>query len=129
MAFKALFFVDGKQYTVKNYHYSGIQKTDNVNKPTGAPIHGHINLTLEASNDELLFHWFNEGEVAHDGKIVFFKDTDMASPMRTISFTKGYCILYEESYGDTGSDPMVINISITAGLVSINGIENKKNWA
>lgn len=127
MAFKAILFVNGKQYPIKNYHYSGTQPTDATNKPMARPQQGYIDITVEASNDEFLYHWFSEPEVVHNGKVVFY-NSDISAAMRTLSFENAYCVNYDEDFNDSGAIPMTIDISITAGTIDINGIKDKKAW-
>lgn len=128
MAFKAKFLVNGIEYNVKHYHYSGTQPTDSSNKPAAIPIQWYIELTVEASNDSFLYHWFTEPEVSHDGKLVFYNN-DIGAAMRTTEFKKRYCVDYDEDFSDTGGQPMIIDIAISAGEVDINGIGHKKPWA
>ena len=92
------------------------------------PQHGYIELTVEASDDDFLNHWFTEPEVAHNGKIVFY-NTDAGSAMRKTEFETGYCVEYHEEFNHAGSMPMIIDVAITAGKIKINGIEHKKPWA
>jgi hypothetical protein len=58
----------------------------------------HIALSVEANSNVQLWHWFVSPEIQYSGKIVFYQDTDMASPMRTVTFKKAYCVDYDESY-------------------------------
>lgn len=127
MAFKATLFVNGLQYTVKNYHYSGTQPTDATNKPMARPEQGYIDITVEASSDTFLFHWFSEPEVVHNGKIVFY-NSDISGSMRTTTFEGAFCVDYDEDFSDLGAVPMTIDISISAGSIDINGIKDKKVW-
>ena len=127
MAFKATFFVNGKQYKVKNYHYSGTQATDASNKPTARPEHGYIDLTIDSNDDDFLFHWFSEPQVQHNGKIVFYS-SDRSSSARKVEFKKGFCVEYDEDFSDEGAVPMTIEISISVGEININGITDKKVW-
>ena len=127
MAFKATFFVNGKQYNVKNYHYSGTQPTDADNKPMARPLQGYIDLTVEANDDEFLYHWFTEPEVIHDGSIVFYS-SDRSAAVRKLQFKRGFCVDYDEDFSDEGAVPMTIDVSITASEIDINGIKHKKVW-
>ena len=127
MAFKATLFVNGKQYNVKTYHYSGSQPTDMTNKPMARPIQGYIDVTVEAGEDEFMYHWFTEPEVVHSGKIVFH-NSDRSAAMRVTTFERAYCVDYDEDFSDQGTTPMTIDVSISAGLIDINGIKDKKQW-
>lgn len=128
MAFKAKVFIDGTDYTVVEYNLSGLQNTDQTQKPASIPMVEHIALSVEANSNVQIWHWFVSPEIQYSGKIVFYQDTDMASPMRTVTFKKAYCVDYDESYKNSGNALMLIDFVITAAEIDINGVPYKKRW-
>ena len=129
MAFKAKIFIDGLIYTVVEYSLNGEQSIDATQKPSSLPRVEQITLSVEANSETQIWYWFSNPEIQYDGKIIFYKDTDMASPMRTLNFKKAFCVDYHETYENSGNAPMLINFVITAGEIDINGIPYKKVWA
>jgi len=92
-------FINGKEYNVKNYHYSVTQPADVGNKPMVKPLQGYINLTVEPNDDEFLFHWFIKPYMVHDGKIVFYSSNQSAA-VRKVQFKQGFCVYYNQDFND-----------------------------
>lgn len=128
MAFKATIHVDGTPYTIVDYSLSGGQKTGVSKKPAGRPMVEHIALSVEATSNVQLWHWFVSPESQYSGKIVFYQDTLLSSPMRTVKFKNAFCVDYDESYKNAGNVPMLIDFVIMAEEIDINGIPYKKHW-
>lgn len=90
--------IDGyKEREVLMVTYSFNQETDVEGQMTGIPRGGQIRVRVKALNDGTpdLMAWMVDRNLAKDGTITF-NETKTGKSMKTIKFTGGYCINFEE---------------------------------
>jgi hypothetical protein len=120
----------GDDYAVLHADYEMSEHIDAQHKPAGKPLHGLINLTVEASRKtKKLLDWMKAtgsgGE--QTGSIIFYRHDNM-SAMRTIKFGKAHCIGYREMFDSTNEHPMKLHIKITAGWISVDSVNFWHPW-
>jgi hypothetical protein len=120
----------GDDYAVLHADYEMSEHIDAQHKPAGKPLHGLINLTVEASRKtKKLLDWMKStgsgGE--QTGSIIFYRHDNM-SAMRTIKFGKAHCIGYKEMFDSTNEHPMKLQIKITAGWISVDSVNFWHPW-
>lgn len=81
--------------------YEFDQATDVEGQVSGIPRGGKITVKVKAHNDGTpdLLHWMVERNLPKNGKIIF-KEMKSGKEMKTIEFTRGYCIDFEEKWED-----------------------------
>lgn len=81
--------------------YEFDQATDVEGQVSGIPRGGKITVKVKAHNDGTpdLFHWMVERNLPKNGKIIF-KEMKTGKEMKTIEFTRGYCVDFEEKWED-----------------------------
>lgn len=94
--------IDGyKEREVMMVTYEFSQKTDVEGQMSGIPRGGLIRVRVKALNDGTpdLTAWMVERNLAKDGTITF-NETKTGNVMKTIKFTNGYCVDYQEHWED-----------------------------
>lgn len=91
--------VDGyKEREVMMVKYEFDQATDVEGQMSGIPRGGKINIRVKALNDGTpdLLAWMIERNLPKNGTITFL-ETKTGKNMKTIKFTNGYCVNFEEN--------------------------------
>lgn len=91
--------VDGyKEREVMMVKYEFDQATDVEGQMSGIPRGGKINIRVKALNDGTpdLLAWMIERNLPKNGVITFL-ETKTGKNMKTIKFTNGYCVNFEEN--------------------------------
>lgn len=94
--------VDGyKEREVMMVKYEFDQATDVEGQMSGIPRGGKINIRVKALNDGTpdLLAWMIERNLPKNGVITFL-ETKTGKNMKTIKFTNGYCVNFEEKWED-----------------------------
>jgi hypothetical protein len=128
MAFKATFTLDGTDYNVLSCSYYFYQNTGADGKPTSGVQGGQISLSVASSVSTALVEWMADPNKMLDGKVTFFL-LDSEQVMKELDFTKGYCVSHSESFTNTGTNPMVESIVISAGTIKIGNAEVDNAWS
>lgn len=127
MSFLAKFEIDDMSYNILEYDIRLEQKTDINGKPSSGPKGGEIHIAIETDMKDNFSDWMVSNTQTKDGKLVFYKRDGM-SRMKSISFKKGYCIRYGETFRATGNAPMITEIAISAKEINIGNTLYKKKW-
>lgn len=127
MSFLAKLEIDGKTYTILECRYGFSQNTDSTGKPQGMPDGGDLFIRIESKADADLLTWMLDHNQTKDGKIIYFR-RDAMSKLQELSFKKAYCIRFSEYFNANGSEPLQIELILSAQSIEINGIVHKKLW-
>jgi Hemolysin coregulated protein Hcp (TssD) len=107
--------------------YRFIQTTDATGKPASIPQGGTINLLVESNGSTHLFDWMISPTQTKNGMITFYR-RDTMSKLKTLKFIQAHCVEYYETFDHTGSNPMQIQLSISAKELILNDSTYKNNW-
>ena len=94
--------VDGyKDREVMMVNYEFDQATDREGQMSGIPRGGKIHVRVKALNDGTpdLMAWMVERNLPKNGSIDFL-ETKTGKAMKSIKFTNGYCVEFEEKWED-----------------------------
>lgn len=133
MSFKATLHVEDKEYKVLDCEYELSQAIDHKHKPTARPKGGLINLTVEtskedATSDRFLFDWMASDGQIQNGHINFLKPDTMAT-LKKLEFSNAYCVNYKERFTGQGTEPMKIELIISAETIGLGGSsEHTNSW-
>ncbi|WP_338815843.1 type VI secretion system tube protein TssD (plasmid) [Bernardetia sp. Wsw4-3y2] len=128
MSFLAQLEIDNEIYTVLDCIYNFNQSIDKNNKPSSISRGGQITFIIESRGKENFLKWMTEYTHAKDGKITFYK-LDQMSRLFELSFTKAYCIDYQEHFEHKSDEPMQIKMTIsTKDMKADNALFGNK-WA
>lgn len=129
MSFKADLFVGEQKFKVLNCRYELSQSIDHKNKPSARPKGGLIMVRVECEGDNFLFDWMASDTMVKSGHVVFYKRDNEMSKMREIVFTDAYCVNLAEDFSAKGSQPMIIDLVISAEKISLGGSsEHQNTW-
>ncbi|TDH26435.1 type VI secretion system needle protein Hcp [Segetibacter sp. 3557_3] len=127
MAFKANLKIGSKEFDVISCNYSLRRDVDAKGRPASGLYGGTINLALESSDDTSVIESMVNQYKPIDGTVTF-KKSDEDSKMKEVSFEKGYIINFAESFDIIGSQPMLINFTVSAQKIKIGNAEHKNDW-
>ncbi|HEY0067893.1 MAG TPA: type VI secretion system tube protein TssD, partial [Flavisolibacter sp.] len=88
---------------------------------------GTINLSVESTDDTSIIESMVNQYKPVDG-VVTFKKGDEDAKMKELSWEKGYIVRFQEGIDITGTQPMMIDFTISAEKISINDVEHKNEW-
>jgi hypothetical protein len=128
MAFLAKVSIDGgDEMNVLNCSFRFTQVTDATGKPSSIPHGGYVSLIIESTKETELYDWMIGPTATKNGTVTFYR-RDMLSKLKTLEFTEGYCVDYQESFDHRGEHPMQIALTISARTLKLNESEFKNNW-
>lgn len=127
MAFKAQLKLGSKEFDVISCNYSLRRDVDAKGRPASGLYGGTINLALESSDDTSVIESMVNQYKPIDGTVTF-KKSDEDSKMKEVTFEKGYIINFAESFDIIGSQPMLINFTVSAQKIKIGNAEHKNDW-
>ena len=111
-SFKAMLSLGGKEYgRLLSCDFALNRGTDSIGRPTSVWSGGHINMSVEATDDSSLMEWCVKQSDQKDGEISFQK-IDGESSMIKMSWKHGYIVNYAVSYSEGGA--MYITSTISA---------------
>lgn len=86
---------------VLSFEYKFERDIDKEGQAVGITRGGLLKLKVKAINGGKpdIFNWMTERNLAHDGSITI-KDTVNGKEMSKVSFEKGYCVDYAETWSD-----------------------------
>ena len=121
--------VDGyKEREVMMVKYEFDQATDVEGQMSGIPRGGKINIRVKALNDgtpDLLARMI-ERNLPKNGTITFL-ETKTGKNMKTIKFTNGYCVNFEEKWEDKKGH--FEEIEITCQKIEFESVVFENDWA
>lgn len=121
--------VDGyKEREVMMVKYEFDQATDVEGQMSGIPRGGKINIRVKALNDGTpdLLAWMVERNLPKNGVITFL-ETKTGKNMKTIKFTNGYCVSFEEKWEDKKGH--FEEIEITCQKIEFESVVFENDWA
>lgn len=121
--------VDGyKEREVLMVTYEFDQATDIEGQMSGIPRGGKITIRLKALNDGTpdLLAWMVERNLPKNGTITFM-ETKTGKVMKTIKFTNGYCIDFNENWEDKKGH--FEEIVITCQKIEFGSVVYENDWA
>ncbi len=121
--------IDGyKEREVMMVTYEFDQATDIEGQMSGIPRGGKITIRVKALNDGTpdLLAWMVERNLPKNG-VVTFMETKTGKVMKTIKFTNGYCINFDEKWEDKMGH--FEEIVITCQKIEFGSVVFENDWA
>lgn len=121
--------IDGYQEReVLMVSYEFDQATDVEGQMSGIPRGGKINLKVKAHNSGTpdLLAWMIERNLPKNGTITF-SETKTGKVMKTIKFTNGYCVSFDEKWQDRQGH--YEEIMITCQKIEFESVVFENDWA
>ncbi len=121
--------IDGyKEREVLKVYYEFDQATDVEGQMAGIPRGGKIVVRVKAHNDGTpdLLAWMVEKNLPKDG-VITFQETKTGKTMKTIEFTNGYCVNFEEKWQDKQGH--FEEITITCKEIKFGAVTFENEWA
>lgn len=121
--------IDGyKEREVLMVTYEFTQETDVEGQMSGIPRGGQIIVRVKALNDGNpdLLAWMLESHLGKDGTITF-QETTSGKTMKTIKFTNGYCIDFDERWEDKMGH--YEQITISCQKIEFGSVAFENDWA
>ena len=130
MANHAVLTIDGKKSDLKYLNYRFHRHTEDNGKPSTRIRKGEITITKDSIYDKGSFTtWLSDPDKAKDGEIVVYSDEAKKTAMKTIKFTKGYIIAYEETFNlEAGTSNTVETFTISAEIIEVEGAKFDFLW-
>ncbi|MDN3672792.1 type VI secretion system tube protein TssD [Flavobacterium branchiarum] len=127
MSFLSKLHIDGEEYNVLEFNIGFKQQIDSTSKPAGEAKGGVITMIIEASQNSHFLSWMLNGDLTKDGKIVFYR-RDALSKMKELTFTKAFCVSYDEQFTSTTEVPMKITMELVAKELVFGDAKFSNNW-
>lgn len=121
--------IDGyKDREVMMVTYEFDQATDVEGQMSGIPRGGKIIVRVKAMNDGTpeLLAWMIERNLPKNGQIDFL-ETKTGKAMKSIKFTNGYCVDFDEKWEDKMGHFEEITISCKA--IEVGSVKYENDWA
>ena len=121
--------IDGyKEREVLMVKYDFDQATDVEGQMAGIPRGGKITVRVKAHNDGTpdLLAWMIERNLPKNGTITFL-ETKTGKSMKTIKFTNGYCVNFDEKWEDKQGH--YEEIVITCKDIEFGSVKFENEWA
>ena len=121
--------IDGyKDREVMMVTYEFEQATDVEGQMSGIPRGGKIIVRVKAMNDGTpeLLAWMIERNLPKNGQIDFL-ETKTGKAMKSIKFTNGYCVDFDEKWEDKQGHYEEIVISCKA--IEVGSVKYENDWA
>ena len=121
--------IDGyKDREVMMVTYEFDQATDVEGQMSGIPRGGKITVRVKALNDGTpeLLAWMVERNLPKNGQIDFL-ETKTGKAMKSIKFTNGYCVDFDEKWEDKQGHYEEIVISCKA--IEVGSVKYENDWA
>ena len=121
--------IDGyKDREVMMVTYEFDQATDVEGQMSGIPRGGKLTVRVKAMNDGTpeLLAWMIERNLPKNGQIDFL-ETKTGKAMKSIKFTNGYCVDFDEKWEDKQGHFEEIVISCKA--IEVGSVKYENEWA
>lgn len=128
MSFVGKLTIDEQDFNILKLKLSFQQPMDANMKPNANPNGGLIYLSIESPGAKNPFlGWMLAPDTTKEGEIKF-SDRTNGLPSRVLSFSKAFCVSYDEDFNATGSAPMTINLVISAQKLTDGEEVHEKGW-
>jgi hypothetical protein len=121
-SFSASLKVNGKTYKLEAASFSAVQITGADGKPASKAHAGEIVVTLKVKDDHSLLDWMLDSYKRTDGTITYKKKNEN-STLKELSFKKGFCTSYAESFAANSTEDTLVTMSIMAEEVEMLGVK------
>ena len=121
--------IDGyKDREVMMVTYEFDQATDVEGQMSGIPRGGKITVRVKALNDGTpdLLAWMIERNLPKDGQIDFL-ETKTGKAMKSIKFTNGYCVDFDEKWEDKMGH--FEEIVVSCKTIEVGSVKYENDWA
>ena len=121
--------IDGyKDREVMMVSYEFDQTTDVEGQMAGIPRGGKITVRVKALNDGTpeLLAWMIERNLPKNGQIDFL-ETKTGKAMKSVKFTNGYCVDFDEKWEDKMGH--FEEIVITCKTIEVGTVKYENDWA
>ena len=117
---------ENREVLMVDYKFN--QATDREGQISGIPRGGKLSVRVKALNDGTpdLLAWMVERNLPKNGSIEFL-ETKTGKAMKTIKFTNGYCVDFEEKWEDKMG--RFEEIQITCKQIEIGSVKFENEWA
>ena len=117
---------ENREVLMVNYKFN--QATDREGQIAGIPRGGKIQVRVKALNDGTpdLMAWMVERNLPKNGSIEFL-ETKTGKAMKSIKFTNGYCVDFEEKWEDKVGH--YEEIQITCKQIEVGSVKFENEWA
>ena len=108
--------------------YKFDQATDREGQIAGIPRGGRVTIRVKALNDGTpdLLAWMTERNLPKNGSIDFL-ETKTGKAMKSIKFTNGYCVNFEEKWEDKLGH--FEEVTITCKEIEFGSVKYENDWA
>ena len=114
-----------KGLKVLSYNMSFSQNVGSKGEAMSEVRPGLINISVQDTNDAELIQWMVGTDMRKDGKISI-AGVIATGPHKSIDFHDGVLVSYDESFTD--NTDTIINLSISARKITVNGISHEMVW-
>jgi len=121
--------IDGyKDREVMMVTYEFDQATDVEGQMSGIPRGGKIRVRVKAMNDGTpeLLAWMVERNLPKNGQIDFL-ETKTGKAMKSIKFTNGYCVDFDEKWEDKMGH--FEEIVVSCKTIEVGSVKYENDWA
>ena len=128
MAYKATLDFNGTKFSVMSASWQFSRSTDQKGRPSSGVYGGEVQLSVE-SNDEtfLLKAMLVDFRKAVNATITFDKGTGDGE-LKKLEMKDVYITSYSEGMSFGGSDPGMINLTLTAREFDLKGAKHVNDW-
>ncbi|WP_010178293.1 type VI secretion system tube protein TssD [Aquimarina agarilytica] len=127
----AYLYLDNKKYRLLHLFFNFNQSLGVNNKPCSIPRGGQLEVTIPSTDKDLsMLDWTIHSSMQKSGRIEIMA-RDGASIGFKMEFANAYATSATYIYGSQSSEPMNYTITITAGILRINGNNDtihKQTW-
>lgn len=130
MANHAVMTIDGKKSPLKYLNYRFHRQTEDNGKPSTFFRKAEITVTKDSVYDKgSATTWMAEAKKAKDGEIVIYQDESEDTPLKTIKWTKGFIINYDETFNlELGNSNTLETFTISAEIIEIDSAKFDFKW-
>lgn len=119
MAYKMTLDLGGKKYDVINSSFAFARSVDAKGRPSSGVYGGEIHLTVESYADTTLLEiMLNKQNKPQKGSVTYDQGTNDGK-MKELKFEDGFITQYAETATAQTADSMLINITISARVISM----------
>lgn len=127
---KARLFIDGGDdngYRLLNLSYSLTRETDFSGRPNSDVQGGKIEFQIESREETPFLEWICMKTQMLNGKVEFSK-RDSDALLKTLEFTDGYLVEFQEHFENVGDTPMTITGTISAREIVMGNASLTNEW-
>jgi hypothetical protein len=112
--------------TILSCRFGFSQSVDSKGLTTSRVQGGEVVLSFNSSDDTEIVQWMMSEEGDKDGKITFMGENN-TKPFKTVEFTDGRLVSYDESFENQYH--MVTTLTISARQIVISGVKHTNTWS